>query len=163
MTLLVWYICHESRFLLTVPTSIQHKMYRVYTVWHVCATYFTASFIVHNFGWDVSLVSFSTLLRLDLCLNPVPFAIDVHLSIFACVWAYFGRTSVTQQKRGLCEKRGFAIGSSCCCWDTSEEKENWTHSSNLPLTRPHWMQALRNMRLCLMWLCGDVLEFFLNV
>lgn len=35
----------------------------------------------------------------------MPFAIDVHLSIFACVWAYFGKTSVTRQKRGLCGKK----------------------------------------------------------
>lgn len=127
---LVSYLCHQTQSSLLIgPTGIQHITYHVDMTWLHCSFYcFIGPFIVHVFGWDVSLVSFSTLPQLPFSLNPVPFAIDVHLSIFACVWAYFGKTSVTRQKRGLCEKSCFAIGSSCCCWDTSEEMENWTHT-----------------------------------
>lgn len=111
-------------------TGTEYIMYHKFMTRLHCSFYcFIGPFIVHVFGRDVSLpVSFSTLPQLPLSLNPLPFAIDVHLSIFACVWAYFGKTSVTRQKRGLCEKSCFAIGSSCCCWDTSEEMENWTHT-----------------------------------
>lgn len=80
-------------------TDIQSTVY----VYHVCTAHFTASLahllFLFFFERDVPLISFSTLPPLDLSLNPVPFAIDVHWSIFACVWAYFGKTTVTLQKK----------------------------------------------------------------
>lgn len=126
------YLSHQTQasLLLIGTTGIQYIMYHEYMTGPHCSFYgFIGPFIVHVFAWELCLVSFSTFPLLPPSLNPLPFAIDVHLSIFACVWAYFGKTSVTRPKRGAVWKKScFIIGSSCCCWDTSEEMENWKHT-----------------------------------
>lgn len=92
--------------LLIGPTGIQYIMYHVYMTWlHHSFYCFIGPFIVQVFGWDVSLVSFSTLPQLDLSLNPVPFAIDVHLSIFACVWGLFWKDLSHTAEKGAVWKK----------------------------------------------------------
>lgn len=83
-----------------------------YTLYHVSALYDRAALLIlllhwpiYSFAWELCPRPFQR--STPGCpppLNPLPFAIDVHLSIFACVWAYFGRASVTRQKRGPCGK-----------------------------------------------------------
>lgn len=67
---------------------------------------------------------------LDLTSNPVPFAIDVHLSIFACVWGLFWKDLGHRARRGNVWKEKWAspLVAAVARSDTSEEMENWTHT-----------------------------------
>lgn len=47
---------------------------------------------------SLSLLS-ATVIPSLLSFNPLPFAIGVHLSIFECVWVYFGRAPVTRYEK----------------------------------------------------------------
>lgn len=85
---------------------------------------FIGPFIVQVFGWGAALSQRSAphgpLLKATCPLKYTFIHLFLHVLVIL-----EGRGHMLQRAE---EKSCFAIGSSCYCWDTSEEMENWTHT-----------------------------------
>lgn len=136
------------------PTGTQYIMYHHYMTGLHCSFYcFIGPFIVlhESFSPPPALWRRSTTVA-PPPLNPLPFAIDAHLSIFACVlWAYFGGTSVTRQEKQRAARKireGARPLVAAVAAETPRRK--WRIGRTLiqfnVLTRPYWTRGHKNMR-----------------